>query len=185
MLGVVAEAGACCVLMHMRGEPRTMQLDPRYEDVVGEVREFLRERMEHAIAGGVARERIVLDPGIGFGKTEAHNLELLRRLAELSDLGAPLLVGTSRKAFLGSVPARAAGSDRAFPPEQRLAGTIASNVLAYERGARIFRVHDVAAVRDALAVAAASLGEEWTPRSAGTTQTSSTTGATARRQPSR
>jgi dihydropteroate synthase len=185
MLGVVAEAGACCVLMHMRGEPRTMQLDPRYEEVVGEVREFLRERMEHAISGGVARERIVLDPGIGFGKTEAHNLELLRRLAELSDLGAPLLVGTSRKAFLGSIPARAAGSDRAFPPEQRLAGTIASNVLAYERGARIFRVHDVAAVRDALAVAAASLGEEWTPRSAGTTQTSSTTGATARRQPSR
>jgi dihydropteroate synthase len=172
MLQVLAETGAGCVLMHMRGEPRTMQLEPRYEDVVGEVREFLRARMEHAVAGGVARERVVLDPGIGFGKTEAHNLELLRRLGELSDLGAPLLVGTSRKAFLGSIAARAGGHERPPAPEQRLPGTIATSVLAYERGARLFRVHEVAPVRDALAVAAASLGEEWTPRSAGTTQTS-------------
>ena len=185
MVQVLADTGAGCVLMHMLGEPRTMQLDPRYEDVVGEVREFLHERMEHAVASGVARERIMLDPGIGFGKNEAHNLELLSRLAELSGLGAPLLVGTSRKAFLGSIPARAAGRDQPLPPEQRLAGTIASNVLAFERGARVFRVHEVAPVRDALAVAAASLGEEWTPRSAGTTQTSSTIRATAKRQPSR
>jgi dihydropteroate synthase len=185
MVRVLAESGAGCVLMHMRGEPRTMQLDPRYEDVVGEVREFLCERMEHAVAGGVAPERIMLDPGIGFGKTEAHNLELLRRLGELSELGAPLLVGTSRKAFLGSIPARAAGRDEPPAPKQRLAGTIASNVLAFERGARVFRVHDLAPVRDALAVAAATLGGEWTPRSAGTTQTSSTTRATAKRQPSR
>lgn len=149
LAGVVAEHGAGLCLMHMRGEPRTMQRDPRYDDVVAEVAAFLEERMRFAVARGIAEERIVLDPGIGFGKTAEHNLALLRRLDELAALGRPVLVGTSRKSFLG----RLTGRD----VEGRLAATIASNVVALERGARIFRVHDVAPVRDALTVAAATL----------------------------
>jgi dihydropteroate synthase len=172
MLGVIAASGADCCLMHMLGEPRTMQGAPRYDDVVADVKAFLRERLELALARGVARERIMLDPGIGFGKTEAHNLELLRRLDELVELGVPILVGTSRKAFLGSILARAAGVERAPAPAERLAGTLVTNALAYERGASVFRVHEVAAVRDALAVTAATLGGRWTARSAGTTPTS-------------
>jgi dihydropteroate synthase len=171
MAAVVAESGSDCCLMHMRGEPRTMQEDPRYEDVVGEVRAFLEERLDFAIAEGVARERIILDPGIGFGKSEAHNLELLRRLGELADIGQPIVIGTSRKAFLGRILARAAGSREPRSPAERLAGTIASNVLAYERGASVFRVHEVAPVRDALAVTAATLGATWTASSTGTTPT--------------
>jgi dihydropteroate synthase len=155
--------------MHMLGEPRTMQQDPRYEDVVDEVRAFLEERLEFAVREGVERERIMLDPGIGFGKTEAHNLELLRRLPELLTLGAPIVIGTSRKGFLGRIIARAAGRSEPVGVADRLAGTVASNVLAYERGASVFRVHEVAPVRDALAVAAATLGERWTARSTGTT----------------
>ncbi|MEA2314717.1 MAG: dihydropteroate synthase [Solirubrobacteraceae bacterium] len=169
MAALLARSGADCCLMHMRGEPRTMQDDPRYEDVVADVRVFLRERLEFALAAGVARERILLDPGIGFGKTEAHNLELLRRLRELLELGAPIAIGTSRKGFLGRIAARAAGGEEPAGSQQRLAGTIASNVLAYERGASVFRVHDVAPVREALAVAAATLGERWTAKSTGTT----------------
>ena len=172
MLGGIAASGADCCLMHMLGEPRTMQGAPRYDDVVADVKAFLRERLELALARGVARERIMLDPGIGFGKTEAHNLELLRRLDELVELGVPILVGTSRKAFLGSILARAAGVERAPAPAERLAGTLVTNALAYERGASVFRVHEVAAVRDALAVTAATLGGRWTARSAGTTPTS-------------
>jgi dihydropteroate synthase len=188
MAEVIAGGGARCCLMHMRGDPRTMQLDPRYKDVVEEVKAFLAERAQHAVAAGVARERIVLDPGIGFGKTVEHNLQLLRRLDEICALGFPVLVGTSRKGFLGRVLAASAGEPPSGPgepprpgeplgpdeppgPGERLAGTIATNVLAYERGARIFRVHDVAPVRDALAVAAATLGR-WPARSAGTTATS-------------
>jgi dihydropteroate synthase len=158
MAEVVARSGAECCLMHMLGEPRTMQEDPRYEDVVDDVKSFLAQRLEFAVAEGVAEERIVLDPGIGFGKTEAHNLELLRRLGELLALGRPIVVGTSRKQFLGRIQARSAGGAEPAGIGDRLAGTIASNVLAYERGARIFRVHEVAPVRDALAVAAATLG---------------------------
>jgi dihydropteroate synthase len=158
MAEVVAASGAECCLMHMLGEPRTMQDDPRYEDVVDDVRAFLEERMRFAVARGVQEDRILLDPGIGFGKTEAHNLELLRRLPELCELGRPLVIGTSRKGFLGRIQARAAGGGEPVAPDQRLAGTLASNVLAYERGASVFRVHEVAAVRDALAVAAATLG---------------------------
>jgi len=154
MAGLVAESGADCCLMHMLGDPRTMQIDPHYEDVVGEVRAFLEERMAFAIAHGVAEERILLDPGIGFGKTLEHNLELLRRLPEIVAIGRPVMIGTSRKSFLGRLTGREV--------EQRIPGTIATNVLAYERGARLFRVHDVAPVYDALAVTAATVTAPWT-----------------------
>ncbi len=150
LAGLVAGAGAGCCLMHMLGEPRTMQQDPRYDDVVSEVKAFLEERLAFAIDAGVPEERIWLDPGIGFGKTVAHNLELLRRLDEIVAIGRPVVVGTSRKSFLGKLT-----GDR--PAEERLPGTIATNVLALERGASVFRVHDVAPVADALAVAAATV----------------------------
>jgi dihydropteroate synthase len=150
MAALVAERGCDCCLMHMLGEPRTMQDDPRYDDVVDDVRAFLEQRAADAVAAGVAPERIQVDPGIGFGKTMRHNLELLRRLDEIVALGFPVVIGTSRKSFLGRITGR-------DDPRQRLHGTIASNVMALERGARVFRVHDVAAVRDALAVAAATL----------------------------
>jgi dihydropteroate synthase len=158
MAAVVADSGVRCCLMHMLGEPRTMQEHPRYGDVVDEVRAFLQARMEHAVSCGIAEERIVLDPGIGFGKSTAHNLELLMRLPEIASLGRPVLVGTSRKSFIGRIIAEATGAGEPAPAEDRLAGTIATNVMALERGASIFRVHDVAPVRDALAVAAATLG---------------------------
>jgi dihydropteroate synthase len=157
MAEVVAGADAECCLMHMRGEPRTMQDEPHYEDVVGEVRAFLEARVEFAVREGVREERIVLDPGIGFGKTAAHNLELLRRLDELVAIGRPLLVGTSRKSFLGRIIAAGRGSAEPVAPDERLMGTVATNVLAFERGASIFRVHEVGPVRDSLAVAAATL----------------------------
>jgi dihydropteroate synthase len=166
MAELVAASGADCCLMHMLGEPRTMQRNPRYEDVVGEVKAFLEARMAFAVAEGITEERIVLDPGIGFGKKLEHNLELLRRLDELLTLGRPVSIGTSRKSFLGRLTGREVGD--------RVAGTIATNVLAYERGARVFRVHDVAPVRDALVVAAATVRGEW----ASTTPTSSTTSTT-------
>jgi dihydropteroate synthase len=152
--GVVAQSGADCCLMHMLGDPRTMQRDPHYADVVNEIKAFLEERMEFAIAVGIAPERILLDPGIGFGKTVEHNLELLRRLDELVQLGRPVVIGTSRKSFLGRLTGRGV--------DERLAGTIATNVLAYERGARVFRVHDVAPVHDALTVTAATVRARWT-----------------------
>jgi dihydropteroate synthase len=157
MAAVVAGSGAECCLMHMLGEPRTMQRDPRYEDVVDEVMAFLTERLQAAVGEGISEELILLDPGIGFGKTVAHNLELLDRLDELTALGRPLVVGTSRKSFLARVLDDGGGPSGADEPEGRLAGTIATNVLALERGASVFRVHDVAPVRDALAVAAATL----------------------------
>jgi dihydropteroate synthase len=136
--------------MHMLGEPRTMQEDPRYDDVVSEVKAFLEERLAFAVAEGVPEERVWVDPGIGFGKTVEHNLELLRRLDEIVALGRPVVVGTSRKSFLGKLTdGRAEG--------ERLPGTIATNVLAFERGAAVFRVHDVAQNADALAVAAATV----------------------------
>ncbi len=147
--GLVAGAGATCVLMHMLGEPRTMQADPRYEDVVSEVKAFLEERLAFAVAEGVPEEHVWLDPGIGFGKTLDHNLELLARLDEIVELGRPLVIGTSRKSFLGRLTGREAG--------ERLPGTIATNVLALAAGASVFRVHDVGPVADALAVARAAL----------------------------
>jgi len=150
MAQLCAERGATVVLMHMLGQPRTMQDDPRYGDVVAEVKAFLAERLEFAVGAGIAEERVWLDPGIGFGKTAAHNLELLRRLGELSELGRPLVIGTSRKSFIGKFD----GSDAAH----RLGGTIASSVLAAAEGAEVLRVHDVAEVGQALTVATAILG---------------------------
>jgi dihydropteroate synthase len=172
MAAVLAQGGADCCLMHMQGQPRTMQRDPRYEDVVDDVKAFLEERLDFAVREGIAAERVLLDPGIGFGKSEAHNLELLRRLDELLGIGRPIVIGTSRKSFLGRILARAAGCTEPVDVAARLAGTLATNVLAYERGASVFRVHDVAPVREALAVAAATLGERWTARSTGTTPAS-------------
>jgi dihydropteroate synthase len=149
LAGLVADSGADCCLMHMLGEPRTMQKDPRYRDVVSDVRAFLEERLAFAVSEGVAEERVWLDPGIGFGKTVEHNLELLRRLDEIVAIGRPVVIGTSRKSFLGKL---AGGRDET----ERVPGTIATNVLALERGATVFRVHDVAQNADALAVAAAT-----------------------------
>lgn len=165
MVALVAESGAECCLMHMRGEPHTMQRDPHYENVVQEVRSFLEERVAFAVAEGVAEERIMIDPGIGFGKTIAHNLQLLGHLQELSTLGRPIVVGTSRKSFIGRIAADVRGEQPPLPVEQRLPGTIATTVMAFERGASVFRVHDVAAVRDALSMAAATLHGTWTKTS--------------------
>jgi dihydropteroate synthase len=151
---LTAAAGAQLCLMHMQSPPNQPPVPPRYDDVVAEVKSFLEERMAFAVAHGVAEDKIILDPGFGggsFGKDAAQNLELLRRLPELVALGRPILVGTSRKGFLGDLTGR--------PVDQRLAGTIATNVIAYENGARIFRVHDVAPLCDALTVTAATLAE--------------------------
>jgi dihydropteroate synthase len=150
MAALVAAAGCDVCLMHMLGEPRTMQRDPRYGDVVDDVRRFLAERVEHAVAAGVDPARIHVDPGIGFGKTLEHNLELLRRLEEIATLGFPVVLGASRKSFLGRLTGRE-------DPHDRVAATVATSVLGFERGARVFRVHDVAATADALAVAAATV----------------------------
>jgi dihydropteroate synthase len=164
MIELIASRDVDCCLMHMLGSPRTMQEDPRYDDVVDDVKRFLEERMRFAVGEGIAEQRIMLDPGIGFGKTIEHNLELLRRLDEIVALGRPLVIGTSRKSFLGRLTGRDVG--------ERVPGTIATNVLAFERGATIFRVHDVAPVRDALTVAAATVSPPWIPM---TTPKSSTT----------
>lgn len=152
-----AEIGALCaerdaglILMHMQGDPHTMQAAPTYDDVVDEVKGFLAERLNVALAAGVAEERIWLDPGIGFGKTVDHNLELLRRLGELRELGRPLVVGTSRKGFLGKIDGSAVGD--------RLGGTIASSVFAAAEGADVLRVHDVAEMAQAVKMASAILG---------------------------
>jgi dihydropteroate synthase len=152
--GLCADRAAQLVLMHMQGTPRTMQRQPTYDDVVDDVRSFLEQRMELAVREGLSERRIWLDPGIGFGKTVEHNLELLRRVGELRELGRPIVIGTSRKSFIGELTGR--------DVDQRLGGTIASNVLALEAGAQIFRVHDVAEARQALAVAEAILGRrDW------------------------
>jgi len=149
MAALCAERGATVILMHMVGTPRTMQKEPRYDDVVADVKAFLAGRVEAATGAGVAEQRIWLDPGIGFGKTVEHNLELLRRLGELRELGRPLVVGTSRKSFIGKVDGSDAG--------ERLGGTIASSVLAAAEGADVLRIHDVAEVGEAMAVAGAIL----------------------------
>ena len=143
-LEAVAASEAAVVLMHMQGEPRSMQLAPHYDDVVGEVKTFLAQRIAAARDQGIAPERIVVDPGFGFGKLLEHNLVLLRRLADIADLGYPVLVGMSRKSMLKGFSSR--------PMDERLPASIAAAVLAVERGARIVRVHDVAASRDALAL---------------------------------
>lgn len=148
MGGVVAEHGAGVVLMHMRGTPQTMQLAPRYGDVAEEVAEELAGALRRARAAGVAEERVVVDPGIGFAKTAEHNLELIARLEVLQRLGRPVLLGASRKAFIGKLLG-------GVPAEARGPGTAGACVAALLRGARIFRVHDVALVRQALDVAEA------------------------------
>ncbi|MQA73859.1 MAG: dihydropteroate synthase [Solirubrobacterales bacterium] len=145
-----AERDCTVLLMHMQGTPRTMQRNPTYDDVVDDIRAFLASRIEAATAAGIAEERIWVDPGIGFGKTVDHNLELLRRLGELRDLGRPIVVGTSRKSFLGSLTGRGV--------DGRLGGTVASNVLALVAGADILRVHEVREVRRALTVVEAIAG---------------------------
>jgi dihydropteroate synthase len=149
LAAVTADAGASCVLMHMLGEPRTMQVDPRYDEVVSDVKAFLEERLAYAVAQGIPEERVWLDPGIGFGKTLEHNLALIDRLDEIVAIGRPVVFGASRKSFLEKLTGRQV--------DERLAGTIAANIIAYERGAQVFRVHDVAANADALKVAAATV----------------------------
>ena len=154
LAALCAERGCEVVLMHMLGSPRTMQDDPRYDDVVDDVRAFLAERIEAAVAAGVDERRILVDPGIGFGKTVDHNLELLRRLGELSELGRPIVVGASRKRFLGAITGREV--------DRRGGGTAAANVLALAAGADVFRVHDVAETRAALDAAEVILGRaDW------------------------
>lgn len=150
-LEAVAGSDVAVCLMHMQGEPRTMQSEPRYRDVVAEVGAFLAERVAAAESAGIARERIAIDPGFGFGKTVAHNFELLRNLDRFAALGLPVLAGWSRKSTLGAITGRGAGD--------RLAGSLAAVLLAVQRGARIVRVHDVAATRDVLAVLAAFDGK--------------------------
>jgi len=149
LAGLCAQRGCEFVLMHMLGDPRTMQENPTYEDVVDDVKAFLAERIEFAISEGVDEERIWIDPGIGFGKNVEHNLELHRRLGELAELGRPIAFGSSRKSFIGKLT----GAE----VDQRLGGTIASNVIAYANGARMLRVHDVEPMRQALTVAEAIL----------------------------
>ena len=147
MVDVVAEAGAGLVLMHMQGTPETMQKAPRYDDVVGEVAQFLTERARWAIAHGVASDRIVLDPGLGFGKTLQHNLDLLANLHAFVHLEFPVLVGPSRKGFIGQL------TDQAV--EARAWGTAAAVALAVEQGANILRVHDIGPMKDVVRVAVA------------------------------
>jgi dihydropteroate synthase len=149
LAGVVADEGAYLCLMHMRGDPRTMQLDPRYDDVAAEVAAFLEERLAVAVAAGVAEDRICLDPGIGFGKTVEQNLELVRRLDVLTALGRPVVIGFSRKSTLGRLlgdPTARTGTT---------AASVAAAVVAFERGATILRVHDVREHVEALTIAQA------------------------------
>ena len=143
-LEAVAGSGCGVCLMHMQGTPATMQAEPHYRDVVGEVSAFLAVRVAAAESAGISRDRIVVDPGFGFGKTTAHNLELLRSLEAVAGLGVPVLAGLSRKSMLGAIAGR--------PAQDRMAASVAAALLAAQRGATILRVHDVAATRDALAV---------------------------------
>jgi dihydropteroate synthase len=143
-LEIVAGSDAAVCLMHMQGTPQTMQADPQYAEVVGDVCAFLRERVAVCEAAGIARTRIVVDPGFGFGKTKAHNIALLRRLGELGALGVPILAGLSRKSVLGTITAKRVG--------ERVYSSVAAALVAVYRGAAIVRAHDVGATRDALAV---------------------------------
>jgi dihydropteroate synthase len=140
----VATTGCAVCLMHMKGDPRTMQHSPHYDDVAREVKGFLKEAVRKAMFAGIGKDRIIVDPGIGFGKTAAHNVELLRRLPELKELGVPVLVGVSRKSLIGAVTGR--------PVEERLAGSLAMALLALLGGATILRVHDVKETKDVIAV---------------------------------
>jgi len=143
-LEAVAPTGCAVCIMHMKGEPSTMQREPRYDDVVGEVKGFLKDSVRKAMFAGIGRDRIVVDPGFGFGKTPRHNMQLLRSLASFKDLGVPLLAGLSRKSTIGHITGRPVG--------ERLAGSLAMGLLALQGGARILRVHDVKETRDIVAV---------------------------------
>jgi dihydropteroate synthase len=145
MLAMVSRARASMILMHMRGEPGTMQVSPKYEDVTGEVAEFLHDRIEAAVDAGVHLGRILLDPGIGFGKTNEHDLQLLREMDRLRALGRPVVIGVSRKRIIGTITGRTDAADRVF-------GTAAAVGWSVARGAAIVRVHDVAAMRDVVDV---------------------------------
>jgi dihydropteroate synthase len=151
-LEAVAASDAAVCLMHMQGEPRSMQAAPVYGDVVEEVRSFLEQRVANCLAAGIGREHIVVDPGFGFGKTVEHNLALLAHLRRFGEIGLPVLAGLSRKSVLGAVTGR--------PVTERLPASVAAALLAVERGAAIVRVHDVGATRDALAVLDAVRGRE-------------------------
>jgi dihydropteroate synthase len=153
MFGVVASARAGMVLMHMRGEPKTMQADPHYDDVVTEVRGFLAERLEAAVAAGIGRDRLCIDPGIGFGKNLAHNLALLRSIRSFAELGVPVLVGASRKRFIGELSG-------AGDPADRLEGSVAAAVWCASQGVEMVRVHDVAPTVRALRVVDAIVREQ-------------------------
>ena len=146
-LEVVAASNAAVCLMHMQGEPRTMQIEPHYQDVIGEVHEFLRERRDACEASGIARDRLVIDPGFGFGKAVPHNLSLLSNLDRFLDLDVPVLAGLSRKSMIGTITGR--------PVDQRLHGSIALATIAILKGARIIRAHDVAPAVDAVKIATA------------------------------
>jgi dihydropteroate synthase len=152
---VVAESGAGVVLMHMAGTPHTMQDDPRYDDVVGEVRDFLGHRITEVESLGIPRARVAIDPGIGFGKTLEHNLELLRNLDQFATLGCAVLIGTSRKGFLGALTGR--------PVAERAAASVVSSLAAATRGAHVVRVHDVAPMVDAIKTWTALRGWEEMP----------------------
>jgi dihydropteroate synthase len=152
LAGLCAERDCEVVLMHMLGDPRTMQENPTYDDVVDDVKAFLEERIQFAVAEGIDEERIWVDPGIGFGKSVEHNLELHRRLGELAELGRPIAFGSSRKSFIGKLT----GAE----VDRRVGGTIASNVIAYANGARMLRVHDVAPMRQAITMAEAILDRD-------------------------
>jgi dihydropteroate synthase len=151
MVDVIAEKGCAVCLMHMLGRPKTMQKQPKYGNVVSEVLEFLEERIAFAIERGVREDQILLDPGIGFGKSVEHNLALLRHLDRVVALGRPVVLGTSRKRFLGTI--------LGVEPEQRTAGTVATTALGVAAGAHVFRVHDVRPNYDALRVALAVRGD--------------------------
>ena len=152
MARVAAEHDASVIIMHMKGEPRTMQEDPKYVDVVSEIASFLQERVAVAEAAGVRSDRIMVDPGIGFGKTLDHNLEIIARLREFKALGKPVVIGVSRKAFIGKLTG--------LRPEDRLEGSLAAAVLAVRNGADVVRVHDVAETVRALGVAVPIIGRE-------------------------
>jgi dihydropteroate synthase len=143
-LEAVAPTGCAVCIMHMKGEPSTMQREPRYDDVVGEVKGFLKDSVRKAMFAGIGRDRIVVDPGFGFGKTPRHNMQLLRSLSSFKDLDVPLLAGLSRKSTIGHITGRPVGA--------RLAGSLAMGLLALQGGARILRVHDVKETRDIIAV---------------------------------
>ena len=151
-LALVAARGAHVVLMHMRGDPRTMQDDPRYDDVVGEVRNYLAGRIEACVQAGIPREKIAVDPGIGFGKTVTHNVELLAGIGRLAELGCAVVLGVSRKSFIGKL-------SRGEDAKNRLAGSLAAALAGVARGVHVLRVHDVAETRQALTVWAAIAGE--------------------------